>query len=121
MTSASRGRNSFQLLLKEMGTCLKILEYGTCSTIESVTTVLAPSSRGLGRLVFIQKIAGSNPAGVTFLPFSAANASISLKDGANISVRIILSLVQIILPPNTFLSSEECLIVMFGIRGEKWY
>ena len=30
-----------------------------------IMTVLVPSSSGLGRLVLIQKIAGSTPAGIT--------------------------------------------------------
>lgn len=40
--------------------------------------MMAPSSSGLGRLVLIQKIAGSTPAGVTTLAFSEPSGSFLL-------------------------------------------
>lgn len=38
--------------------------------MNSLYRLMAPSSSGLGHLVFIQKIAGSSPAGVTEYDYS---------------------------------------------------
>ena len=48
---------------------------------------MAPSSSGLGRLVLIQKIAGSTPAGVTTLDL-AFRGALFLFGGVGSSVRL---------------------------------